>query len=320
MFNSTAVHVNTDLAAQLDPGFAGWEEKGRYLLYLDLLVDFLKLITYTVFFTLIVRLHGLPLHTMRDLYLTCRSFLDRVSAVARYHRATRNMELRYKTVTEEELKSGESTCVVCREDMKPATLIGSNRTEMGKRLPCGHRFHLRCLKSWLEKQQTCPICRRSVMDEYPEDIEKRKASELLEQQKLEAENQRKLQRETERLRRGHIQNDNLPVQANHGWRRLFAKTNRPPAIVLPSSIPHRLALPEGAELIPLFDVRDAKEIPLTEDAILQHVVSTLTFDESQALDTDTIKYILLSTERYFVCICNLYRLSFSFTVVIPVAI
>ena len=32
-----------------------------------------------------------------------------------------------------------------------------------KKLPCGHMFHFRCLRSWLERQQSCPTCRRSVL-------------------------------------------------------------------------------------------------------------------------------------------------------------
>jgi len=32
-----------------------------------------------------------------------------------------------------------------------------------KKLPCGHILHLRCLKSWLERQQVCPTCRRPVV-------------------------------------------------------------------------------------------------------------------------------------------------------------
>lgn len=45
-------------------------------------------------------------------------------------------------------------CIVCREPM-----------ESGRVLPCGHIMHSRCLLSWLELSQTCPICRVSVITE-----------------------------------------------------------------------------------------------------------------------------------------------------------
>lgn len=31
-----------------------------------------------------------------------------------------------------------------------------------KRLRCGHLFHVQCLRSWLERQHTCPTCRAPV--------------------------------------------------------------------------------------------------------------------------------------------------------------
>lgn len=47
--------------------------------------------------------------------------------------------------------SGDATCIICREEMSAA-----------KKLPCGHFFHVHCLRSWLERQQTCPTCRAPV--------------------------------------------------------------------------------------------------------------------------------------------------------------
>lgn len=32
-----------------------------------------------------------------------------------------------------------------------------------KKLICGHLFHVHCLRSWLERQQTCPTCRALVV-------------------------------------------------------------------------------------------------------------------------------------------------------------
>jgi len=43
------------------------------------------------------------------------------------------------------------TCGICRDEMREA-----------KKLPCSHKFHLRCLMGWMRYKQTCPICRRSL--------------------------------------------------------------------------------------------------------------------------------------------------------------
>jgi hypothetical protein len=61
---------------------------------------------------------------------------------------------RFPNATPEELRAAE-TCIVCREEM----------LNEGKKLPCGHILHLHCLRSWLERQQVCPICRAPVLQE-----------------------------------------------------------------------------------------------------------------------------------------------------------
>lgn len=90
----------------------------------------------------------------------------------------------------------DKTCIICRDDMEhgevraarraaeaaaaAAAAVGSSTDDGGsppppprrrrrprtgpprtrsttpKKLPCGHIFHLHCLRSWLERQQTCP--------------------------------------------------------------------------------------------------------------------------------------------------------------------
>jgi E3 ubiquitin-protein ligase synoviolin len=32
-----------------------------------------------------------------------------------------------------------------------------------KKLPCGHIFHTACLRSWFQRQQTCPTCRLNIL-------------------------------------------------------------------------------------------------------------------------------------------------------------
>ncbi|KAH6564096.1 hypothetical protein BASA60_010456 [Batrachochytrium salamandrivorans] len=167
-----------------------WEEKSIYFFYVELTVDFLKLLGYSVFFLTIMHYYSIPLHIVRDLYMTLRSFIRRCGDLIKYHRATANMDQRYPNATATELATMDRVCIICREEMvavpgnaPPAEAVGiaaraaaavgavgvggvANRINPNtpKRLPCGHVFHFRCLRSWLERQQACPTCRRSVMD------------------------------------------------------------------------------------------------------------------------------------------------------------
>jgi len=81
----------------------------------------------------------------------------------RYRQAVKDMQ-KYQDATEEEL-GRENTCIICREEMRPWDANDVTQVERSrpKRLPCGHILHLGCLKSWLERQQVCPTCRRSVV-------------------------------------------------------------------------------------------------------------------------------------------------------------
>lgn len=145
-----------------------WEEKSMYLFYIDLAVDFAKLLTYLIFCIVIFLNHGFPIHILRDVYMTLRSFMARWSDLLRYRRATRNMDEQYPDATAAELEaSGDHTCIICREEMV-ARGEGSEQDSDGpnvtpKKLACGHIFHFHCLRSWLERQQACPTCRRDVL-------------------------------------------------------------------------------------------------------------------------------------------------------------
>ncbi|GAA5886011.1 hypothetical protein JCM6882_004232 [Rhodosporidiobolus microsporus] len=166
-----------------------WEEKSIYVFYVELAADFFKLLTYLTFFGLILTFYGLPLNILRDVYITLRSFLLKIRDLRRYRQATRNMDTLYPNATREEMaQMTDKTCIICREDMeyRPAPgervegeegrpqqegevaqqqqqqpVRGPNDTP--KKLPCGHVFHFHCLRSWLERQQSCPTCRRPVL-------------------------------------------------------------------------------------------------------------------------------------------------------------
>lgn len=154
-----------------DEDVPGWEEKGRWVFYLDLATDFIKSVVYVGFFIILMAFYGIPIHIMRDLFMTLRSFFKRVSDFRQYRNATRDMNARYPDATAEELER-ENTCIVCREEMRPWVEPGEGGVQPGRRvderqrpkkLPCGHILHFSCLRSWLERQQVCPTCRRPVL-------------------------------------------------------------------------------------------------------------------------------------------------------------
>ncbi|KAI1124801.1 hypothetical protein F5Y10DRAFT_248502 [Nemania abortiva] len=148
---------------EMDIEVPGWESKGHWILSLDLITDFLKLVIYSVFFAILIMFYGLPIHIMRDLFMTARSFVKRLGALMRYRKALQDMN-KYPDATQEDL-SREDTCIICREEMRPwdPSAIGAVERSRPKKLPCGHILHFGCLKGWLERQQVCPTCRRSVV-------------------------------------------------------------------------------------------------------------------------------------------------------------
>ncbi|EGG00751.1 uncharacterized protein MELLADRAFT_93052 [Melampsora larici-populina 98AG31] len=157
-----------------------WEEKSTYVFYIELGTDFLKLLTYIGFLSLTLTFYGLPINVIRDVYYTARSFITKCNNLMRFRQATRNMNERYPNATQEEMDALiDKTCIICREDMefradaaRPANEAqnagaGGGPNDTPKKLPCGHVFHFHCLRSWLERQQTCPTCRRPVLQSQP---------------------------------------------------------------------------------------------------------------------------------------------------------
>ncbi len=180
----------------VDIDVPGWEDKGRWIFYLDLatgktpqpksyelansqLPDFFKLILYLTFFSVLCMFYGMPIHIIRDVAMTIRSFYKRINDFVRYRQATRDMNARYPDATANEI-SGEDVCIICRENMNPWQPSGGDESQQAdgnnalisiplderlrpKRLPCGHILHFACLRSWLERQQNCPTCRAPVL-------------------------------------------------------------------------------------------------------------------------------------------------------------
>lgn len=130
----------------------GLQNKGLYFMILDVIYDFIIFLTYLLYAGIIYVNYGPPLHILRDAYMAFASFFMRMTSFIRYLKLTRNMDARLEDAIAEDLAAHEDGgCLICREGM-----------ESGKKLACGHVFHLDCLRTWLQHQQTCPLCRANI--------------------------------------------------------------------------------------------------------------------------------------------------------------
>lgn len=155
-----------------------WDEKQTYNFYVELFYDFSRLVVYVGFFCVVMLYYGPPIHILRDLYVAATSFISRCRDWVRYRKAMQNMHLRYPVVSQDELEAmSDATCIICREEMtgpskeqadlwneeREAGLVQNISGDTPKRLPCSHVFHFNCLRHWLERQQSCPTCRHTVL-------------------------------------------------------------------------------------------------------------------------------------------------------------
>ena len=78
----------------------------------------------------------------------------------RYARSLLRVQLALAEATDEQLAAlGGESCAICRHDLDVGT----------KRLPCGHFYHVGCIRSWFESAPSaegsalcCPVCRAVV--------------------------------------------------------------------------------------------------------------------------------------------------------------
>jgi len=135
-----------------------WENKAVFVLYTELVITLIRVLLYVLFFVIMVRIYTLPLFAVRPMYLTMRAFKKAFNDVVLSRRAIHNMDTLYPDATAEELSATDNVCIICREEMTASAT---------KKLPCNHIFHRNCLRSWFQRQQTCPTCRLDVLRAAP---------------------------------------------------------------------------------------------------------------------------------------------------------
>eukprot|EP00468_Gymnochlora_sp_CCMP2014_P008730 CAMPEP_0167753438 /NCGR_PEP_ID=MMETSP0110_2-20121227/7715_1 /TAXON_ID=629695 /ORGANISM="Gymnochlora sp., Strain CCMP2014" /LENGTH=489 /DNA_ID=CAMNT_0007639207 /DNA_START=304 /DNA_END=1774 /DNA_ORIENTATION=+ len=122
--------------------------KNVWLFYLDFTADLLRLFLLLIFFMIICTYYGLPIHLIREIWVTFYGLRDRILKFIQYRRLLRVLD-HFPKATEEEMK--DTICTICQDEMEDAI-----------KLPCGHVFHKHCLHSWLFYDQRCPNCQTPI--------------------------------------------------------------------------------------------------------------------------------------------------------------
>ena len=130
-----------------------WEERGHYLYMVDVGSESLLLLASLLHYAHLLYLLGISF-TLIDVILLLNMRNVFLSLIRKWNNYTtfvameEELRLRYPTIEGDEIPA-DQVCAICRDSMTVA-----------KVLPCGHLYHLRCIRGWLEENQnSCPMCR-----------------------------------------------------------------------------------------------------------------------------------------------------------------
>lgn len=183
-------HTRVDVGADADtegeeedtPHSDGLEGKFLYEKIIDLVTRLAKAVVHTVM------IFSLQFMILKDLIWDFLSIYQNAISLWKIYKNNKQLDAKLPNVTVHDLKDHDNICIVCMDDL---VKLGSSKTvnpkevkqdgsktlltqqdidsmskhKKPKKLPCGHMLHLSCLKNWMERSQTCPICRLAVFDE-----------------------------------------------------------------------------------------------------------------------------------------------------------
>lgn len=149
-----------------DSQFTGLEGKFMYERIIDIFTRFLKAVIHT----LMLIPFRMPIMLIKDVLWDFLTLYQNVTSLWKIWRNNKQLDDKLPTMTHEELQQIDNICIVCMDELLPESETQHHHSKIDakykpKRLPCGHVLHLYCLKNWMERSQTCPICRLAVFDE-----------------------------------------------------------------------------------------------------------------------------------------------------------
>lgn len=147
----------------VDGQFNGLEGKFIYERIIDIFTRFLRAVLHA----LLLIPFRMPIMLVKDVLWDFLTLHQNAKSLWKIWRNNKQLDDKLPTVTQEQMRNVDNMCIICMDELVPEDNSSSHRTVSNKpkKLPCGHVLHLFCLKNWMERSQTCPICRLAVFDE-----------------------------------------------------------------------------------------------------------------------------------------------------------
>lgn len=147
-----------------------WENKPYYSKAIDISSALLTAISYVCFIYLLT-IHSrlsLPLSMLQGTYSSLRKAWVQVSQLLSLIESSKRLDTQLPNATKEDLEKSDNSCLICLDDMYSVEeyhrLFKKPQAprRVPKKLQCNHILHMGCLKEWLERSDSCPLCRRKV--------------------------------------------------------------------------------------------------------------------------------------------------------------
>ncbi|KAI5948652.1 HRD1 [Candida theae] len=165
-----------------------WENKPYYGKAIDISSALLTAVSYICFIYLLTIHSGLslPLSMLQGTYSSLRKAWIQISQLLSLIESSKRLDTQLLNATKEDLERSDNSCLICLDDMYSVEeyhrLFKKPQAprRVPKKLQCNHILHLGCLKEWLERSDSCPLCRRKVFG--PQDAGARAQQRADEQQ------------------------------------------------------------------------------------------------------------------------------------------
>jgi len=152
-----------------------WENKAFYSKGIDISSSTLKALSHLCFIYLLMFHSGLslPISILQGTYSSIRQTYVEVSELLAFIESSKMLDKKLPNATKDDLAESDNLCIICREDMfSVEDYMEQFKKRLSprrcpKKLVCGHILHMGCLKEWMERSESCPLCRRKVLDAAP---------------------------------------------------------------------------------------------------------------------------------------------------------